>query len=59
VSIAFDALLGTWRIASYRGPANAPLKRAAERAILEMFAAAGIRFFGDHPRERALDWCDD
>jgi hypothetical protein len=59
VSVAFDALLGAWRIESYRGAANARLKPAAERHILEAFAAVGIRFFGDYPRERALDWCDD
>jgi hypothetical protein len=59
VSVAFDALLGAWRIESYRGPANARLKPAAERHILEAFAAVGIRFFGDYPRERALEWCDD
>jgi len=59
VSIVFDALLGGWRIEAYRGPANARLKPAAERRILEAFAAAGIRHFGDYPRERALEWCDD
>ena len=59
VSVTFDALLGAWRIESYRGPANALLKPAAERHILEAFAAAGIRFFGDYPRERALDGWDD
>jgi hypothetical protein len=58
VSVAFDPLLGGWRIESYRGPANAPLKPAAQRRILEAFAAAGIKFFGECPRERALDWCD-
>ena len=59
VSVAFDPLLGAWRIDSYRGPANAHLKPAAERHILEAFAAVGIRFFGDYPRERVLDWGDD
>ena len=59
VSIAFDSLIGAWRIESYRGPANAPLKPAAEHHILGAFAAVGIRFFGNCPRERALDWCDD
>jgi hypothetical protein len=59
VSVAFDALLGAWRIDSYRGPANAPLKSAAERHIREAFAAVGIQFFGDNPRERALDGWDD
>jgi len=59
VSVVFDALLGGWRIDSYRGPANAHLKPAAERHILEAFAAVGIRFFGDYPKERVLDWCDD
>jgi hypothetical protein len=59
VSVAFDALLGAWRIDSYRGPANAPLKPAAERHIRETFAAVGIRFFGDCPRERSLDGWDD
>jgi len=59
VSVAFDALLGAWRIESYRGLANAHLKPAAERHILEAFAAVGIRFFGDYPRERALEWCDN
>jgi hypothetical protein len=59
VSVAFDALLGAWRIDSYRGPANAPLKPAVERHIREAFAAVGIRFFGDNPRERALDGWDD
>jgi hypothetical protein len=54
VSVAYDALLGAWRIDSYRGPANAHLKPTAERSILEAFAAVGIRFFGDYPRERAL-----
>lgn len=59
VSVAFDALLGAWRIEFYRGAANARLNPAAERHILEAFAAVGIRFFGDYPRERALEWCDD
>jgi hypothetical protein len=59
VSVAHDALLGTWRIQSYRGPANATVKPAAERFILEAFAAVGIRFFGEYPRQRALEWCDD
>jgi hypothetical protein len=59
VSVAFDPLLGGWRVESYRGAANAPLKPAAERHILEAFAAVGIRYFGDYPRERALEWCDD
>jgi hypothetical protein len=59
VSVAYDALLGAWRIDSYRGPANAHLKPSAERYILEAFAAVGIRFFGDYPRERALDGWDD
>jgi hypothetical protein len=59
VSVAFDALLGAWRIDSYRGPVNAPVKPAAERHIREAFAAVGIRFFGDNPRERALDGWDD
>ncbi len=59
VSVAYDALLGAWRIESYRGPANAHLKPAAERHILEAFAAAGIPFFGDYPRECALDGWDD
>jgi len=58
VSVAFDGLLGAWRIDSYRGPANAHLKPAAERHILEAFSAVGIRFFGDYPRERALEWSD-
>jgi hypothetical protein len=59
VSVAFDALLGAWRIDSYRGPVNAPVKPAAERHIREAFAAVGIQFFGDNPRERALDGWDD
>jgi hypothetical protein len=59
VSVVFDALLGAWRIDSYRGPANAPLKPAAERHIRDAFAGVGIRFFGDNPRERALDGWDD
>jgi hypothetical protein len=59
VSVAFDPLLGGWRIESYRAAANVPLKPAAERHILEAFAAVGIRYFGDYPRERALEWCDD
>jgi hypothetical protein len=59
VCVTFDALLDTWRIESYRGPANALLKPTAERHILEAFATAGIRFFGDYPRERALDGWDD
>jgi hypothetical protein len=58
VSVALDPLLGTWRIESYRGPANEPLKPAAERRLLEAFAAEGIRYFGDYPRARALDWAD-
>jgi hypothetical protein len=58
VSVAFDPLLGGWRIESSRGPANAPLKPVAQRRILEAFAAVGIKFFGDYPKERALDWCD-
>jgi hypothetical protein len=58
VSVAFDPLLGAWRIESYRGPANEPLKPAAERRLLEAFAAEGIRYFGDYPRARALDWAD-
>ena len=59
VSVAYDALLGAWRIDSYRGPANAHLKPAAEQSILEAFAMVGIRFFGDYPRERALGGWDD
>jgi hypothetical protein len=51
--VVFDALLGAWRIESYRGAGNAPLKPAAERHILGAFAAVGIRYFGDYPRERA------
>jgi hypothetical protein len=51
-------LLAGWRIESYLGPANARLKPAAERYILEAFATVGIRYFGDYPRERALDWGD-
>jgi hypothetical protein len=35
VSVAFDALLSAWRIDSYLGPANAPVKPAAERYIRE------------------------
>jgi hypothetical protein len=58
VSIALDPLLGAWRIESYRGPANTQLKPAAERRLLEAFAAEGIRYFGDYPRARALDWAD-
>jgi hypothetical protein len=58
VSVAFDPLLAGWRIESYRGPANAALKPAAERRLLEAFAAEGIRYFGDYPRARALDWAD-
>jgi hypothetical protein len=58
VAVTCDPLLGAWRVESYRGPANAPLKPAAERHVLDAFAAAGIRFFGDYPRERALDWSD-
>jgi hypothetical protein len=59
VSVAFDALLGAWRIDSYRGPANSHLKPSAERHVLEAFAAVGIRFFGDYPREHALDGWDN
>ncbi len=58
VSVAFDPLLGAWRIESYRGPANRALKRGVERRLLAAFAAAGIRYFGDYPRARALDWSD-
>jgi hypothetical protein len=58
VSVAFDALLGAWLIEAYRGLANAPIKPAAQRHILEAFAGAGIRYFGDYPRERALDGLD-
>jgi hypothetical protein len=59
VSVAFGVLLGAWRIDSYRGPVNAPVTPAAERHIREAFAAVGIGFFGDCPRERALDGWDD
>ena len=58
VSVTFDALLGASRIESYRGPANAPVNPAAARYIIEAFAAAGIRFFGEYPRERALEDLD-
>jgi hypothetical protein len=58
VSVAFDPLLDAWRIESYRGPANTQLKPAPERRLLEAFAAEGIRYFGDYPRARALDWAD-
>jgi hypothetical protein len=58
VSIAFDPLLAGWRIETYRGPANALLKPSTERRLLEAFAAEGIRYFGDYPRARALDWAD-
>jgi hypothetical protein len=58
VSVAFDPLLGAWRIESYRGPANAVLKPSIERRTLKVFAAAGIPYFGEYPRGRALDWAD-
>lgn len=58
VAVVVDALLGAWRIESYRGPANAPVKPAAARHIVETFAAAGIGFFGEYPRERALEGLD-
>jgi hypothetical protein len=58
VSVAFDPLLGAWRVESYRGPANAVLKPAIERRTLKVFAAAGILYFGEYPRGRALDWAD-
>ena len=58
ISVAFDPLLGAWRIESYRGPANAVLKPCVERRTLRVCAAAGIRYFGEYPRGRALDWAD-
>jgi hypothetical protein len=58
VSVAFDPLLGGWRIESYRGPANALLKPVIERRTLKAFAAAGIPYFGEYPRARAVDWAD-
>lgn len=58
VAAAFDLMLDAWRVEAYRGPANLPLKASAERPILEEFAAAGIRFFGNHPRAHALGWSD-
>jgi hypothetical protein len=58
VSVALDPLLGAWRIKSYRGPANAVLKPSIERRTLKAFAAAGIPYFGEYPRGRALDWAD-
>ena len=58
VSVAFDPLLGAWRVETYRGPRNRPLKPSAERGVLTAFAASGIRYFGDYPRARALDWSD-
>jgi hypothetical protein len=58
VSVAFDPLLGAWRIESYRGPANAVLKPSIERRTLKVFASAGIPYFGECPRGRALDWAD-
>ena len=58
VSIVHDPLLGAWRVECYRGPGNKPLKPAAERRLLAVFAAAGFRYFGDYPRARALDWAD-
>jgi len=58
VSVALDPLLGAWRIESYRGPANAVLKPSIERRTLKVFAAAGIPYFGEYPRGRALDWAD-
>jgi hypothetical protein len=58
VSVAFDPLLGAWRVESYRGPANAVLKPSTERRTLKAFAAAGIPYFGEYPRGRALDWAD-
>jgi len=58
VSVALDPLLGAWRIESYRGPANAVLKPSIERRTLKAFAVAGIPYFGEYPRGRALDWAD-
>jgi hypothetical protein len=58
VAVVFDALLGAWRIESYRGPANAKVTPAAAKYIVAAFAEAGIRFFGECPRERALDGLD-
>jgi hypothetical protein len=58
VSVALDPLLGAWRIESYRGPANAVLNPSIERRTLKVFAAAGIPYFGEYPRGRALDWAD-
>jgi hypothetical protein len=58
VSVAFDPLLSAWRVESYRGPANAVLKPSIERRTLKTFAAAGIPYFGEYPRGRALDWAD-
>jgi hypothetical protein len=38
VSVVCDALLGAWRIESYRGPANAKLKATAAKAIMSLTA---------------------
>jgi hypothetical protein len=58
VAIVYDALLGEWRIEAYRGPANAKVRPGAAKHIVTAFAEAGIRFFGECPRERALDGLD-
>jgi hypothetical protein len=56
IAVAFDNLIGGWRITSYAGERNRTLPPAAKRHIFAEFAAAGIEFFGDDPRRRALNW---
>jgi len=55
IGLVYDDLIGTWRIGSYAGPGNRRLRPAAKRYVFSEFAAAGIRFFGDDPRQRALN----
>jgi hypothetical protein len=54
----FDSLIGSWRLESLQGPANAPVPSATARQIRKAFAAAGIGYYGDWPYSRALDVAD-
>jgi len=56
IGLVFDNLIGAWRINSYAGPRNSRLRPTAKRRIFAEFAAAGIQFYGDEPRRRALNW---
>jgi hypothetical protein len=56
VAVVGDSLIGAWRIDSCAGEHNRPLRASTKRQIFDAFAAAGIHFYGDDPRQRTLRW---